>query len=646
MLKYNTYFKIAGSTLLLAALLAGCSKDPWAGKSSNKIVFVTPGAAKVLAAGTKADIYSDGTVSAGSFGVSAYRHGTTTAYFSNQQVNYVAPAWEFAAGPQYWPASGTLDFDAWMPASVPSYITNRSYAAGAASFDATLPLTLTGQDGISEYVYAYVEDKGSADGEVELSFKRPFAQIQLRLAEENEYPGYTIDRITLKEICASGSYAHGSGWSAQSGRADMVLEGRSAFGTPMLALPQTFTGGKHAVTVDYTQDNGVVRHLEGTVTVPVGAWEAGKKYTYSVSLLGNIWIGEGILWVGVTEVTALGEETINWTGNLSLSGDGTDLIDWTGYEQAGSEGENISWIELAPVSSVAVSVSSDKSIVYAGDGGQVTLISDATTTSDGPIQYLWSVVSGSGYLELSDASSQTVTLRGLSAGYATVKCTVNGVDSETITVAVAPDANTVGGLFSFTAGTTGYFSKGNLWSDGGTLKFTNNQWDYGTNLAQGTNWSSVGSNWSLINSWDYIISSRASGSTVNGTSDARYTHGTVNTDATGANGLILFPDNIIVATSEATSWGSVNDNSDWGTKFTSAQWKLMELMGCIFLSPAGCANGHTLGSTGDYWSSGINQGNGRANYNLVFMSNGLSTASYWYGPNVVCSIRLVQVLNP
>lgn len=64
--------------------------------------------------------------------------------------------------------------------------------------------------------------------------------------------------------------------------------------------------------------------------------------------------------------------------------------------------------------------------------------------------------------------------------------------------------------------------------------------------------------------------------TYNGTSNARYTEATINTDATGINGMILFPDGVTIANGEATSWGNINSNSSWGTKCTSAQWTALE----------------------------------------------------------------------
>lgn len=44
--------------------------------------------------------------------------------------------------------------------------------------------------------------------------------------------------------------------------------------------------------------------------------------------------------------------------------------------------------------------------------------------------------------------------------------------------------------------------------------------------------------------WTYLFDTRESGSTVFGKSNARYAEATINTDGTGVNGMILFPDGV------------------------------------------------------------------------------------------------------
>ena len=179
---------------------------------------------------------------------------------------------------------------------------------------------------------------------------------------------------------------------------------------------------------------------------------------------------------------------------------------------------------------------------------------------------------------------------------------------------------------------------------------TNSKDGYGDNASEAlkSDWgNTIGSGWRTLTSaeWTYLFNTRTSGSTVNGTSNARYTHATINTDGTGVNGMILFPDGITVASSEATSWGTVNGNSAWGTQCTSAQWTALAAKGCVFLPAAGCRDGSSVSkvgssdSSGYYWSSAVN--NAKRAYRVNFYSDNLYPASYFYR-SYGFSVRLVR----
>lgn len=112
--------------------------------------------------------------------------------------------------------------------------------------------------------------------------------------------------------------------------------------------------------------------------------------------------------------------------------------------------------------------------------------------------------------------------------------------------------------------------------------------DYGTSTSDAlkSDWGkTIGSGWRTltITEWEYLFNERASGSTVNGTSNARYTYATINNGGTGVEGMILFPDGVTITNSEAT-WGTINGA---GTNCTSAQWTALEGKGCVFLPAAG-----------------------------------------------------------
>ena len=256
----------------------------------------------------------------------------------------------------------------------------------------------------------------------------------------------------------------------------------------------------------------------------------------------------------------------------------------------------------------------------------------------------------------------------------------------------------------FTANSSGLkvaFSQGNLQAtttDGGTnwtWAFAEHQWDYvgnanpsitgnGTVSANGTVeffcWSTASTYYGIHNSkggdtysgvfqdwgtlsisngggytwrtltndeWKHIFNDRTSGATVNVTTNARWTHATINTDGTAVNGIILFPDGCKINSSSAT-WGTINDNdnSDWGTKCTTAQWTHLEELGCVFLPAAGTRGGanadaNSIGEQGVYWSATPSPTSGTHAYLVEFFSKSLNpTLDYWR--NHGRSVRLVR----
>ncbi|MBO4612195.1 MAG: hypothetical protein J5671_03390, partial [Bacteroidaceae bacterium] len=174
----------------------------------------------------------------------------------------------------------------------------------------------------------------------------------------------------------------------------------------------------------------------------------------------------------------------------------------------------------------------------------------------------------------------------------------------------------VSGSTPFVSGYSGTSTTVDLfgWSTSATTYGIHNSESNSTYSGDFVDWgNTIGSGWRTLSSaeWTYLFNTRTSGSTVNGTSNARYTHATINTDGTGVNGIILFPDGVTIANGEATSWGTVNGDSGdsfWNnaTKCTAAQWTALAAKGCVFLPAAGYRSGSSVfqaGSDGSYWSS-------------------------------------------
>ena len=233
------------------------------------------------------------------------------------------------------------------------------------------------------------------------------------------------------------------------------------------------------------------------------------------------------------------------------------------------------------------------------------------------------------------------------------------------------------GLFSVSATKRVYFSKGNLQLVGeNTFQFAENQWDYfGSNQSDNhrdlfswgagnnpnqttgnstfTDWgdntylqATLGKGWRTMtkDEFGYVFNTRASGSSVFGTANGRYTTATINTDGTGVKGIILFPDGITIAADEVTTAGTINGTSTL-TQCTKAQWAALAEKGCVFLPAAGfilSGTGIGHGDIADYWTSTAADASIAYNLGLNFgapgaVVNTAGTLRYNYG----LSVRLV-----
>jgi len=214
------------------------------------------------------------------------------------------------------------------------------------------------------------------------------------------------------------------------------------------------------------------------------------------------------------------------------------------------------------------------------------------------------------------------------------------------------------------------FSQGNLQKIYSTGKwhFAANQWDYLGNNGQASSsaevdrdlfkrntWNSDlsadidnggGYTWRTLTQteWNFIIGYNGTyyrkASSVNGTTDGRYTKAIINTDGTSVKGLIIFPDYYDSGTPDGVTFGTINSKTaNYTTTCTTAGWSALSAAGCIFLPAAGANYGSSIGnvnSDGYYWMDGY------SNY-LMFHSSSVvanSTGVGFYS----CSERLVRDL--
>ena len=282
-------------------------------------------------------------------------HFTCTAYEANSNplVAYIptttvdwidgSSRWGFNSGNDhyYWPATGNLDFFAYMPAEKPSYITGPTYSivesAPQASFTcADLPMTYNASDteagqgsSLQEFVWGLTVGQNKTDqgaSGVTMKFRHPFARIKFQLAAN--HPDIQINSITFKGLktggtCTlnatskDGNYYITSVWSSLTpaeGGSDLVMtlaskDGEGKWVTApvntfndnpdetvpiggwtesahqfvnLLVIPQTWAG-EIVVNADCLFWGNKVNYPSLTTTIPTN-WQPGYSYTYTFNI--------------------------------------------------------------------------------------------------------------------------------------------------------------------------------------------------------------------------------------------------------------------------------------------------------------------------------------------------------------------------
>lgn len=307
--------------LLTAGLLAACSTDDDGIDNGGGATEIRLNADcwRVME-GTRAVTYdSDAQLQASSFACYAYEDGTTTQYISGSTVSYSDSQWTFDDGKHYWPASGALNFFAYMPADlIGTYCTfdpmayDASDNADGYSDDSprivctNLPVSFTvGSDDTQELIFAYTADQDKfgtnstlqpTPGYVGLTFKHPFARVIFKLSEESG-TDVTINKITVTAADGTAVVKNNgtctfngttATWTPTGDAANFVVSGSPATHDTRayLVIPQTFsTNLKFTADVTWNEWLEVRRDISATVTVD--SWAPGTSYTYSITLNKN-----------------------------------------------------------------------------------------------------------------------------------------------------------------------------------------------------------------------------------------------------------------------------------------------------------------------------------------------------------------------
>lgn len=180
---------------------------------------------------------------------------------------------------------------------------------------------------------------------------------------------------------------------------------------------------------------------------------------------------------------------------------------------------------------------------------------------------------------------------------------------------------------------------------------------YGTSSASlKTDWcdipeviSNYGTGWFTLNTenFRFLLNSRQTHVTINGTDQARFTFASIRTDVSSVNGIIVFPDGYSGGTPSGVTWGDINFESSTRTQCTAAGWDALEAAGCVFFPAAG----RRAGSSVYYFdeSVGLWTKNPYDASNAYYASFSISWVNYNYRNNLNrsngYSVRLAKLVD-
>lgn len=241
-------------------------------------------------------------------------------YFEEDGTSFTydgSSVWHDANMKRYWPATGTLTFNAVAPTATISGVTSFTnvtfnYSSGydLSNITATLADNSTNQ---TDVLVAKTAKSGKIPGNLPMTFKHALAQVVFKAANAD-----ASQTITIKKAVLKGSFQEGD-MTATPSESDVTFvwdtEGKTAkdmnvcesanqqltttateVGDPVLVVPMAALDDKQLLelTYDITYPGGTsMTDVVATVALKVDAgkqqataWEAGKKYIYTLTFSG------------------------------------------------------------------------------------------------------------------------------------------------------------------------------------------------------------------------------------------------------------------------------------------------------------------------------------------------------------------------
>lgn len=244
----------------------------------------------------------------GDFRLSAYNSHNGVVAISGERVNYINSSWNFRDEKgtpdneqddelvkRYWPFNTNLNFFAYMPMNLANTgVSQIGYsAAGGPSFKCVLPLDNSGQEAYQEFMYAYTPEQNSQTntGVVPLNFVHPFACVKFVMGDSYRI---TLHQVKLTNIYNEGTftYLNTPQWSNDGSPKDLVIDvekrvpediNNSLIGGPYIVRPQSFADDAAKLVVSLTRIGESKEDKEIPIRQLSEEWEAGKRYTYTIS---------------------------------------------------------------------------------------------------------------------------------------------------------------------------------------------------------------------------------------------------------------------------------------------------------------------------------------------------------------------------
>ena len=237
---------------------------------------------------------------------------------SGTSFTYGSGVWHDATTMRYWPATGTLTFNAVAPTATIEGAT--SFSDVAFNHDSGYDLnyiTATLADNSSnqtDVLVAKTAKSGKIQGDLPMTFKHALAQVVFKAATVDDSQTITIKKAVLK-----GSFQEGSmtatpsesdvtfvwNTAGKTAKDDMSVYGDTGqqlkttateVGDPVLVVPMEALDDTQLLelTYDITYPGGEASMTDVVATValkvdgeaPGTAWEAGKKYIYTLTFSG------------------------------------------------------------------------------------------------------------------------------------------------------------------------------------------------------------------------------------------------------------------------------------------------------------------------------------------------------------------------